>query len=192
MGGGRDPGWSRRRSGLRSDRLGSQCPPQGRAGWSPWRTGGRQPRGVAGGRHQPSDPARGAVEEGRPERGCSAGHHVRSRRPATPGSVVLASLAGVVRPEAAALYLVPMPRKPARTHHVYVIELAPEAWKHIKFRRANPNRDSEKPLLYVGMTGLTPEIRFERHKYGVWDNTYARKYGVKLRPDLYEGVNPMS
>jgi len=84
-----------------------------------------------------------------------------------------------------------MPRKPARTHHVYVIELAPEAWKHIKFRRANPNRDSEKPLLYVGMTGLTPEIRFERHKYGVWDNTYARKYGVKLRPDLYEGVNPM-
>jgi hypothetical protein len=82
-------------------------------------------------------------------------------------------------------------RKARATHHVYVIELDPAAWNHAKYRRANPNRDSEKPLLYVGMTGLTPEIRFERHRYGVKDNTYVRKYGVRLRPDLYEGLNPL-
>lgn len=85
-----------------------------------------------------------------------------------------------------------MPRAPRKTHHVYVIELDPVVWKHAKFRRANPDRSSEKPLLYVGMTGLTPEIRFERHQHGVWDNTYVRKYGVRLRPDLYEGLNPLT
>ena len=65
------------------------------------------------------------------------------------------------------LYLLSMPRPPAKSHHVYVIELDPAVWKHAKCRRANPDRSSEKPLLYVGMTGLTPEIRFERHKHGV-------------------------
>ena len=83
-----------------------------------------------------------------------------------------------------------VPRKVAR-HHVYVIELDPAVLKHAKFRAANPNRDSRKPPLYVGMTGLDPEIRFERHKYGVKDNPYVRRYGVRLRPDLYAGLNPL-
>lgn len=82
-------------------------------------------------------------------------------------------------------------KKKRSTHHVYVIELAPEVWKHAKYRAANPHRSSEKPCLYVGMTGLTPEIRFDRHRYGVKDNTYARRYGVRLRPDLYAGLNPL-
>jgi len=72
-----------------------------------------------------------------------------------------------------------------------VIELDPAVLKHAKFRAANPNRDSRKPPLYVGMTGLDPEIRFERHKYGVRDNRYVRRYGVRLRPDLYAGLNPL-
>ena len=83
-----------------------------------------------------------------------------------------------------------MKRAPS-THHVYVIELDPAVWTHAKYRRANPNRAPEKPLLYVGMTGLTPEIRFERHKHGVKDNRYVMKYGVRLRPDLYAGLNPL-
>ena len=83
-----------------------------------------------------------------------------------------------------------MKRTP-RSHHVYVIELAPDVWQHAKFRRANPDRDPDKPLLYVGMTGLTPEIRFERHKHGVKDNKYVMNYGLRLRPDLYEGLNPL-
>ena len=83
------------------------------------------------------------------------------------------------------------PRPTRATHHVYVIELDPRVWIHAKFRRSNPERNPEKPPLYVGMTGLTPEIRFERHRYGVKDNTYVRKYGVRLRPDLYAGLNPL-
>jgi len=81
-------------------------------------------------------------------------------------------------------------KKPAR-HHVYVIELDPAVLTHPKFRKANPNHQSRKPALYVGMTGLDPETRFERHKYGVKDNSYVRRYGVKLRPDLYAGLNPL-
>ena len=63
--------------------------------------------------------------------------------------------------------------------------------KHHKFRAANPNYDPKKPPLYVGMTGLDPETRFERHKYGVKDNSFVRRYGKRLRPDLYDGLNPL-
>lgn len=82
-----------------------------------------------------------------------------------------------------------MPRK---RHSVYVIELDRAVLKHAKFRAANPNHNSRKPPLYVGMTGLTPQIRFERHRAGVKDNAYVRRYGLRLRPDLYADLNPLS
>jgi len=68
--------------------------------------------------------------------------------------------------------LVRVPGRVAR-HHVYVIELDVAVLEHAKFRAANPSHDPRKPPLYVGMTGLDPETRFERHKYGVKDNLYA-------------------
>ena len=85
----------------------------------------------------------------------------------------------------------PRPRSLPR-HHVYVIELVPEVLRHKKFRAANPHHDPDKECVYVGMTGLDPEIRFARHRYGVKDNAYVRKYGRRLRPDLYEGLNAMT
>jgi len=57
-------------------------------------------------------------------------------------------------------------KKVAR-HHVYVIELDAAVLEHAKYRAANPHHDPRKPALYVGMTGLDPETRFQRHKYGV-------------------------
>jgi len=66
-----------------------------------------------------------------------------------------------------------VPKKVAR-HHVYVIELDRAVLKHAKFRAANPGHDARKPPLYVGMTGLDPETRFERHKYGVKDDPYVQ------------------
>ena len=76
-------------------------------------------------------------------------------------------------------------------HHVYVVLLSKDVLYEPKFRRCNPDYDPVKPCVYVGMTGLDPETRFERHKYGVKDNTYVRRYGMKLRPDLYAGLNPL-
>ncbi len=84
-----------------------------------------------------------------------------------------------------------MPRKKPARHHIYVIELDRAVLKHARFRAANPHHESGKPPLYVGMTGLDPTIRFERHKAGVKDNVYVRRYGIRLRPDLYAGLNPL-
>jgi len=82
----------------------------------------------------------------------------------------------------------PMPRP---HHHVYVIELHPDVLKEPKFRRCNPGYVDGKPCVYVGMTGLDPDVRFDKHKAGIQSNAYVRKYGLRLLPDLYEGFNPM-
>ena len=77
-------------------------------------------------------------------------------------------------------------------HHVYVIELSEKVLQERKFVEANPHRDPSKPALYVGMTGTTPEERFEKHKAGYKANRYAQRYGTGLLPDLYAYINPMT
>ena len=92
-----------------------------------------------------------------------------------------------------------MPRNPAATarsrrrrHHVYVIELSPDVLLEPRFRKRNPGYVDGKPCVYVGMTGLDPDVRFDKHKAGIQANAYVRKYGLRLLPDLYEGFNPMA
>ena len=77
-------------------------------------------------------------------------------------------------------------------HSVYVIELDEAVLREKKFVLANPERDPYLSCLYVGMTGLDPEVRFENHKRGYKANWYARKYGLHLLPQIYEYYNPMS
>jgi len=72
-----------------------------------------------------------------------------------------------------------------------VIELDRAVLQEARFRKANPDHDPAKPCLYVGMTGLTPAERFAKHKQGIKANRYAHQYGVRLRPDLYDYLNPM-
>ena len=69
-----------------------------------------------------------------------------------------------------------MPRK---HHSVYVVYLR------------NPSGDG-KAGYYVGMTGLSPEQRFENHKAGVKAARIVRRCGVRLVPKLYAHLNPMS
>ena len=82
-------------------------------------------------------------------------------------------------------------RAPRHSHHVYVVELDPAVLDLARFRRANPDRDLLKPCVYVGMTGLTPEVRFARHKAGVRANPLVQRYGLRLLPRLYAYANPM-
>jgi hypothetical protein len=85
-----------------------------------------------------------------------------------------------------------MPRRAARHHHhVYVVELSDRVWNEAGFRKANPDWQPGKPFVYVGMTGLNPDLRFDRHKAGVQANRYVRQYGLRLLPQLYEVYNPM-
>ncbi len=54
----------------------------------------------------------------------------------------------------------------------------------------NPKRDG-KAGYYVGMTGLTPEERFENHKRGIKAARVVRRFGERLVPRLYAHLNPM-
>lgn len=85
-----------------------------------------------------------------------------------------------------------MPRRDARHHHhVYVVELSDQVWNEASFRRANADWQLGKPFVYVGMTGLDPDLRFDRHKAGIQANRWVREYGLRLLPHLYEVYNPM-
>jgi predicted GIY-YIG superfamily endonuclease len=73
-----------------------------------------------------------------------------------------------------------MPRKRASGHHsVYVVYLR------------NPKGDG-KAGYYVGMTGLTPEERFENHKKGIKAARVVKRFGERLVPRLYAHLNPMT
>ena len=75
--------------------------------------------------------------------------------------------------------------------HVYVVELSKDVLRIARFMRSNPNYLPGKPCVYVGMTGLDPDVRFDKHKAGIQANRYAQQYGLRLLPDLYEAFNPM-
>jgi len=76
--------------------------------------------------------------------------------------------------------------------HVYVIELDPEVQKSGKFRKANSRMNRTLPCFYVGQTAKNPEARFRQHiKGGRLSNSFARRYGRRLRPELYRKYNPI-
>ena len=77
-------------------------------------------------------------------------------------------------------------------HNVYVLELKKKVLEKRRFREANPDHDPDKDCLYVGMTGLTPEQRFENHRNGQRGSRYVKKYGRCLRRRLYQRYNPMT
>lgn len=77
-------------------------------------------------------------------------------------------------------------------HCVYVVELDEAVRGDKKFADANPNARLDKPCLYVGLTGLTPEERFANHKAGKKASAYVKKFGVRLRPRYFEDLNPMT
>ena len=76
-------------------------------------------------------------------------------------------------------------------HSVYVILLSDRALKESSILRLNPKRVRSKPCVYVGMTGLPIDHRFENHKNGYKAARLVRKYGVRLMPELYAHLNPM-
>ena len=76
-------------------------------------------------------------------------------------------------------------------YFVYVIELDPKVADLRKFRKKNPNYIKGNGCVYIGQTAKNPKLRFEQHKEGYKSNRYAKYYGVKLRPDIYDKYNPI-
>lgn len=77
-------------------------------------------------------------------------------------------------------------------YHVYVIELSRDVLDEGRFSKCNPGYVPGKPCVYVGMTGVDPDIRFDKHKAGIQSNKYVRKFGLRLMPELYEIFDSMS
>ena len=78
-------------------------------------------------------------------------------------------------------------------HYVYVVVLDDQVLKVRKFANANPTHQIGKPCLYVGMTGLDPDTRFDKHKAGIKANSYVQKYGLRLAPEFVADLRqPMS
>jgi len=82
-------------------------------------------------------------------------------------------------------------RRPVHRYSLYGVELSPEVWNEHRFRKANPAYVAGKPFVYVGMTGLEPDLRFDKHKAGIQSNRFVRDFGQRLLPQLYEVFNPM-
>ena len=74
---------------------------------------------------------------------------------------------------------------------MYVVELSQDVLNEPRFRKANPDYRLGKRCVYVGMTGLSPDERFDKHRAGIKSNKYVRVYGLWLLPALYEMYNPM-
>jgi hypothetical protein len=73
-------------------------------------------------------------------------------------------------------------------HSIYAVELDPAVWKNRAFRDRNPG-GALSGCLYIGMTGLTPEARFQRHRDGTQSGRFVRMHGLRLRLDLVEGFS---
>lgn len=64
-----------------------------------------------------------------------------------------------------------------RRYAVYVIEL------HDETAAGRPT----EPWVYVGQTTLSPEERFSQHKRGDKHSRVVKKFGTRLRPELFKG-----
>lgn len=74
---------------------------------------------------------------------------------------------------------------------MYVVELDPAVFEFHRFREANPGCARPKACLYVGMTAHPPDVRFDQHKSGYKSGKYVKRYGRRLRPELYQHHNPL-
>ena len=89
---------------------------------------------------------------------------------------------------------------PKTEYRVYVIELSKRVFtENSKFRAANPQFNGVLQCLYVGMTSKTPKERFAQHKSGYRNkkgfklsSNIVEKYGMYLRPSLYNHIEPLS
>ena len=84
-------------------------------------------------------------------------------------------------------------------YRIYVVELSKRVFtENSKFRAANPQFNGVLQCLYVGMTSKTPKERFIQHKTGYRNkkgyklsSNIVQKYGMYLRPSLYNHIEPL-
>ena len=89
---------------------------------------------------------------------------------------------------------------PTTQYRIYVVELSKRVFtENAKFRNVNPQFNGVLQCLYVGMTSKTPKERFKQHKTGYRNkkgykisSNIVEKYGLYLRPSLYNHIDPIA
>ena len=89
---------------------------------------------------------------------------------------------------------------PRTQYRIYVIELSKRVFtENARFRVANPQFNGVLQCLYVGMTSKDPRERFQQHKTGYRNkkghklsSSLVEKYGMYLRPSLYNHIKPLN
>lgn len=76
--------------------------------------------------------------------------------------------------------------------HVYVVESSNDVLLNARFMRSNPDYQPGNPCVYVGMTGLDPDVRFDKHKAGIQANRYVQEFAQRLLPEIYTLYNPLT
>jgi hypothetical protein len=67
-------------------------------------------------------------------------------------------------------------------YRVYVVELA---------YAAGPRRDPRIPWVYVGSSSRDAELRLAQHRRGYKSSRLVKRHALRLRPDLYEDLEPL-
>ena len=77
-------------------------------------------------------------------------------------------------------------------YSVYVVLLDEHVGTLPQMRRRNPKRDPSKPFVYIGLTYLPVDRRFDFHTATPEHEWRLHKLGVRLMPELYEHLKPMT
>jgi hypothetical protein len=76
-------------------------------------------------------------------------------------------------------------------YSVYIVLLDEYVGTLPQMRRRNPKRDPLKPYLYVGVTSLPVDRRFDFRRATPEHEWRVHKFGVRLMPELYDSLHPM-
>ena len=79
-----------------------------------------------------------------------------------------------------------------RRYSIYVVLLDPYIGTLPQMRRRNPKRDPPKPFVYVGLTSLPMDRRFDFRRATPEHECRLHKFGVRLMPELHDSLHPMT
>jgi hypothetical protein len=77
-------------------------------------------------------------------------------------------------------------------YSVYVVLLDEYIGTLPQMRRRNPKRGPSKPCVYVGLTPLPVNRRFDFRRAAPEHEWRPYKFGVRLMPELYDSLHPMT
>jgi hypothetical protein len=77
-------------------------------------------------------------------------------------------------------------------YSVYVVLLEEYVGTLPQMRLRNPKRDPSKPFVYIGLTSLRVDGRFDYRRATPKTEWRVHQYGVRLMPELCEDLNSMT